>query len=427
MRVFIRSFGCSANTADSEVMAGCLAEAGFDLALSTSEADLIIFNTCAVKGQTENRVIDALKQLPKDKKIVVAGCLPKISFERLTREVRFDGVVGPSIGEGIVDVSRRVLSGEKVVDLEALDVKPELNLPRIRSNPVVSVLPINYGCLGSCAYCCVVFARGRLRSYSVADIVERVKSDLVCGFREFWVTSQDTACFGRDQSSNLAELLNELGKVVGDFRVRVGMMTPNMVVDMQNELIEAYKSIKIFKFLHLPIQSGDDQTLRSMRRFYTADKFKEIVQAFRAEFPDLTLATDIIVGFPGETPQAFQKTLKLLSEIKPDIVNVSKFFARPKTAAAQIQEGLIPLGEIKRRSTTAALLSKEISLERNKRWVGWVGEVLIDEKGKVEGSWVGRNFAYKPVAVKSKENVLGKTLNVKVAKAYSTYLAGAIC
>ncbi len=163
--------------------------------------------------------------------------------------------------------------------------KPKLDLPKIRSNPVVSVVPINYGCLGSCAYCCVVHARGHLRSYSIKEVVDRVRSDLADGAKEFWVTSQDTACYGRDLHSNLAELLEALDGLAGDFRVRVGMMTPNMVTDMQDQLIDAFKSDKVFKFLHLPVQSGDDDTLKRMRRFYTAAEFKAIVNTFRARFP----------------------------------------------------------------------------------------------------------------------------------------------
>jgi tRNA A37 methylthiotransferase MiaB len=163
-----------------------------------------------------------------------------------------------------------------------------------------------------------------------------------------------------------------------------------------------------------------------MRRFYTAEQFKSLVNAFRTEFPDLTLATDIIVGFPGETAEAFENTLKLLEEVKPDVTNVSKFFSRPKTKAAEIKEDLVELGEIKRRSTVAAQLAKQVSFERNQRWVGWVGEVLVDEKGKVEGSWVGRNFAYKPVVIKSNDNLLGKTVTVKVVEASTTYLKGAL-
>jgi len=426
LQVFIKNFGCSANTADGEVLAGCLTQAGYQFASSEAEADVLIYNTCAVKGPTENRILNAMKQAPKNKKLIVAGCLPMISFERLLREVHFDGAVGPSVGNGIVDVVSRVLAGEKVLELSNSNCKPNLDLPRIKSNPIISIVPVNFGCLGSCAYCCVVFARGHLRSYSLNEVTERVRNDFAAGAKEFWITSQDTACYGRESGSNLSELIEALGDLAGDFKVRVGMMTPNMVTDMQDKLINSFRSEKIFKFLHLPVQSGDDETLKRMRRFYTADQFKRIVDAFRTKFPDLTLATDVIVGFPGETTEAFENTLKLLEEIKPDVTNVSKFFARPKTAAAQIQTGVVEREEIKRRSTVAAELAKRISLERNQRWVGWVGDVLIDERGKVEGSWVGRNFAYKPIAVKSSDSLMGKTMRIKAVEASATYLKGAI-
>ncbi len=193
-QVFIKNFGCSSNIADSEVLAGCLAKAGFQIAPSESDADLIIYNTCAVKGPTENRIIDVLKHAPKNKKIVIAGCLPKISFERLCSEAHFDGAVGPAVGKEIVDVVKRVLAGEKVIDLEPAKEKPLLSLPRQKSNPVVSIVPVNFGCLGSCTYCCVIFARGHLRSYSIHEVIERMQSDYAAGAKEFWITSQDTAC-----------------------------------------------------------------------------------------------------------------------------------------------------------------------------------------------------------------------------------------
>jgi threonylcarbamoyladenosine tRNA methylthiotransferase CDKAL1 len=427
MRVFMKTYGCSANLADTEVLAGCLAKAGCELAVSASEADVVIYNTCAVKGPTENRVIAALKRAPRGKKVIVAGCLPIINFERLCREVRFDGAVGPAAGDEIADIVRRVVEGEKVVALEAaLTAKPSLNLPQLRSNPVISVLPVSYGCLGSCAYCCVVFARGKLRSYTIKEVTERARKDLAAGAKEFWVTSQDTACYGRDIATNLAALLKALGDLEGDFRVRVGMMTPNLVMDILDELIEAFRNEKVFKFVHLPVQSGDDQVLKRMHRFYTVQNFREIVDAFRTAFPEVTVATDVICGFPSETREAFENTLKLIGEVKPDIVNVSKFFARPKTAAAEMHDAFVEPGEIKRRSTETAKLVKQVSAERNQRWLGWSGEVLVDEKGKVPGSWVGRNFAYKPVAVKSSADLLGETLRVKVVKAFSTHLAGTV-
>lgn len=425
MRVFVRTFGCSANQADSEVIAGCLAKACLELVESEVEADVVVYNSCAVKGPTENRIIDALKRVPKGRKVVVAGCLPMVSFERLVREVRFDGVVGPAVGEGIVDVVLRVAAGEHVVALQdALLAMPGLGLPRVGVSRIVSIVPVNYGCLGSCAYCCVVQARGRLRSYRVDEIVERVKLDLVAGFREFWLTSQDTACYGRDIQTNLAVLLKAVCAVEGDFRVRVGMMTPNILAPILDEVIDAFGCEKVFKFLHLPVQSGDYGVLRGMCRFYSAEEFKQMVVAFRGAFPRLTLSTDVICGFPGESAKAFENTLGLLREVKPDVVNVSKFFPRPKTAAAHMQDAFVDRDEIKRRSTTAATLAKQLSLERNLLWVGWKGTIFIDEKGKIPGTWIGRNFAYKPITVKSKENLMGKSLQVELAKAYTTHIAG---
>lgn len=425
MQVFVRTFGCSANLADSEALMGCLNQSGHKIVEKISSAELVIYNTCAVKGPTENRVIEALKRVPNEKKLIVAGCLPIINFERLDKEVRFDGAIGPSAGGKIVNVVSRVAAGEEVVDLEiAAKMKPNLGLPRRRSNSAISVLPASYGCLGSCAYCCVVFARGPLRSCTVKEITEQVQKDLASGAKEFWLTSQDMACYGKDIGENLASLIKALGELDGDFRVRVGMMTPNLAAEILDDLVKAFKNNKIFKFLHLPVQSGDDHVLKLMRRFYTVQEFKRVVHAFRDVFPAITLATDVICGFPGETKEAFERTLKLIKEIKPDVINNSKFFARPRTAAADMNPSFIDPGEIKQRSKEATKVAKEISLERNQRWIGWIGKILIDEKGKIPGTWIGRNFAYKPVTVKCSNELLGKILRVKVEKVSSTHLTG---
>jgi threonylcarbamoyladenosine tRNA methylthiotransferase CDKAL1 len=422
-QVFIKNFGCSSNTADGETLAGCLAQAGFKITLSENDADLIIYNTCAVKGPTENRIINEIKNTPKGKKIILTGCLPKVSFERLKKETRFDAATGPAIGKKIVDIVRIVITGQTIVNIETI-TKPLLNLPKQRSNPIISIIPINYGCLGSCSYCCVFKARGRLQSHSIKEISERIRSDYAEGAKEFWLTSQDTASYGRDLKTNIAELLFALDQLQGDFQLRVGMMTPNLVIDIQDQLISSFESKKVFKFLHLPIQSGDNSVLQDMHRFYTVAEFKQIVKEFKAKFPDLSLSTDIIVGFPGETWRAFQNTLQVIKEVKPDVVNVSKFFARPKTAALKISDGIVDKEEIKRRSSEAAKLVKLISAKRNKRWLGWSGRVLVDEKGKVKDTWITRNFAYKPIVIRSNENLLGKTIDVTVTETLDTYLKG---
>jgi threonylcarbamoyladenosine tRNA methylthiotransferase CDKAL1 len=422
LRVYVKSFGCSANLADGEVIAGCLQGAGFEVVDEPQEAEILVYNTCAVKSPTENRVMDILRKAPRDKRLVVTGCLPLINFERLRSEVAFDGVMGPAPGKGIVGVLRRVAVGEKAVFLGDAS-KPGLCLPRVPLNPVVSVVPINYGCLGSCSYCCVHFARGRLRSYLVDEVVERVKRDLGSGAKEVWLTSQDTACYGKDVGASLADLLTRVCEVEGKFFVRLGMMNPDHVLGMLDELVDAYTCSKVFKFLHLPVQSGDDKVLGLMNRHYTVEEFKTVVEAFREKIPKLTLSTDVICGFPGETAEAFEHTKKLIVEVEPDIVNVSKFFSRPGTPA----EKLVPLPpeEVNRRSRELAELSRRISFEKNRAWIGWEGTVLFDEKGKGE-SWMGRNFAYKPVVVKGNECLLGRFVQVRVVNAFSTYLEAVI-
>ncbi|MCW4055639.1 MAG: hypothetical protein NWE82_02510, partial [Candidatus Bathyarchaeota archaeon] len=227
MRIYVKGFGCSANLADSEVLAGCLSEAGHTLVADVQSADLVIYNTCAVKTPTENRMMSLLKKVPREKKLIVAGCLPIIHPERLRKEVGFDGVVGPATGEKIVEVVRQVSEGRHVAVVEdAAGHLPGLDLPRVRRNPHVSIIPISYGCVGSCAYCCVRFARGRLRSYRVSEVVHRVEADVAQGVCELWLTSQDTACYGQDIGADLAELVAGVCGVEGDFFVRVGMMTP---------------------------------------------------------------------------------------------------------------------------------------------------------------------------------------------------------
>jgi len=300
---------------------------------------------------------------------------------------------------------------------------PKLEQPTLRLSRVIGIIAISEGCLGDCAYCCVRFARGKLYSFPLDEIVKKVKEAISEGIREIWLTSQDSGAYGMDSNTNLAELLNECSRIPRKFMIRVGMMNPNHALRILPELIESFKSEKIFNFLHLPVQSGDNNVLKRMNRRYTVEEFKKTVEAFRKEIPDLTLSTDIICGFPGEDPEAFKNTINLLKEVKPDIVNVSRFFPRPGTPAEKMEQLDVKL--IKSRSRRLSEIAKSISLERNKRWLGWEGEILIDEKGKGY-SWIGRNFSYKPIVVKSRENLIGRFLRVKVVKAFATYLEAEI-
>jgi threonylcarbamoyladenosine tRNA methylthiotransferase CDKAL1 len=424
-RVFVRTFGCSSNTADAEIMRGCLVQAGFKLVENAEDADALVFNTCVVKSPTENRIVEELREAAKlEKKLIVAGCLPLISLERLRSQVKFDGVLSPSSTGRIVEAVQSVLRGEKIQWLKGdAETKPLLELPRQATNPVVSIVPVAQGCLGSCSYCCVVFARGRLRSHTINDVVERVRSDLQSGAMEVWLTGQDMACYGRDIGTNLVDLLKAVCSIKEDeFFIRVGMMTPNYILDMLDRLVEAFLDEHVFKFLHLPVQSGDDEVLKRMNRFYSVEDFREIVASFRQAIPNITVATDVICGFPGESEEAFQRSLKLIEEVQPDVVNVSKFFPRPHTLAEKMSPK-VSASEVKRRSQNMAKLIKNVSAAKNSAWKDWTGKILIDEKGKQPGSWIGRNFAYKPVVIRSENNpLLGESMNVHVVKTFQTYL-----
>ena len=423
-RIHMKSFGCPTSKADGELMAGCLSEARYKIVKGTVDADVLIYNTCAVKSPTENRMISMLKSAPKGKRLIVAGCLPLINLERLKAEVDFDGVVGPALGCDIVEVVRAVCRGEKVVLLRDNSM-PSLDLPKLPINEIVGIVPISFGCLGSCSYCCVRFARGRLRSYRVEELVERVKRDLDSGAREIWLTSQDTACYGKDLDTDLADLLMAVCEIDGDFLVRVGMMTPNQALEILDDLVDAYRDERVFKFLHLPFQSGDDEVLELMNRFYSVKDFKTIVSCFREGFPRITIATDVICGFPGESEEAFEGTLKLVEEVQPDIVNVSRFFPRPGTPAKGMEQ--LSTLTVKARSRRIADLARRISSERNKAWLGWEGKVLVDEVGSKAGSLIGRNFAYKPVVLRTDEPLLGRFVDVRIVRASPTYLEAEVC
>ena len=429
MRIHIKTYGCSTNQADSETIAGILTQAGHTITKSPAAAQIIIYNTCAVKQPTENRIITAIKRTPKNKKTIITGCLPLINLERLQKETRYNAATGPSPAQQITAIVNRVSKGENFLALEDTQTnKPPLNLPCTQTNPTISIIPINYGCQGNCAYCCVTHARGKLRSYTPTEITQRIKHDLTRSTKEIWLTSQDTASYGKDINTNLPTLLNTIITTVkGNYKIRIGMMTPNTATPFLNELIEAYKNPRIYKFLHLPLQSGDNTVLKYMQRQYTTQNYKTTINKFRKAIPQITIATDIICGFPGETPTAHQNTLKIIKQTKPDITNISKFHPRPNTPATKMHNKFINPTEIKQRSTAIAQLAKQISLEKNQNWINWTGEALVDEKGKIPHSWISRNFAYKPIVIKTATNMLGKTINLQITKAFPTYLMATIC
>jgi len=338
-KAYVETYGCAANQADSEFMAGILMQAGFEATGAQADADLIIVNTCIVKTPTENRITRRIQEIAKEgKPLVVAGCMPKTSQRKIERIAPAASIVGPDSIMKIADVAKAALEGRKLIFVSD-ERKPKPGLPRVRAKKEIGIIPIAIGCLGSCSYCATRFARGKLKSYPIDCIVAETKRLVVDGCKEIWLTSEDNSCYGLDIGTDLAELIEKVSAVPGDFKIRVGMMNPTHIRDekLLKRLIGAYKNPKVSKFLHVPVQSGSDRILNAMKRGYAVADFEKIIAAFRAEISSIYVSTDVIVGFPGETEEDFQKTVALIEKIKPGKVNISKFGPRTGTEAARMQ------------------------------------------------------------------------------------------
>ena len=409
MKFYIETYGCSANFADSERMVSLLLDAGNSM-VNERDADIIIINTCGVKDPTENKIIKRLNEL-KNKRVIVTGCLPLIRRDLIKIFPEFS-FLSPDKEFRITEALNK-----KIVDLEILE-KPKFIQKHFRFNPIIEIIPISLGCTGNCTYCATKFARGKIRSYNEDDIIKQAESAIESGAKEIWVTSQDTGAYGIDINKNLVDLLNKINNINGNFYIRVGMMNVNHAKKMFRKLIKIYENEKIFKFLHIPVQSGSDKILSLMRREYEVKDFIKIHNKFKDEFPHSTTATDIIVGFPGETEEDFNKTYELIKETRPDIVNVSRFSPRPMTLASKMKQinGRI----VKDRSRKLSSLVRKISIERNSKWVGWKGKIIIDEYGKK--GMKGRNLGYKQVIIENGK--IGEEYNVKITKYGQSFLYG---
>jgi MiaB-like tRNA modifying enzyme len=423
--VYIESFGCPSNAFDLEIIVAAFIELGYILVDDPDFADLFLINTCGVKKPTEDRILSRVTILNRlDKPIILTGCLPKINLHRLMNAVpNFAAILDPYSLDQTTTAVKSIEKGKRnlIVFSDIPQIKPQL--PRCRMRQVIDIMQISEGCLGSCTFCCTRFARGVLFSYPLPLIVNQVNNAIREGIKEIWLTSQDTGAYGFDQNRSLAELLTNICSIEGLFRIRVGMMNPLHIRNSIDDLIDAFKDPKIFKFLHLPLQSANDNVLRDMNRLYTVNDFRRIIHAFRKEIPEITLATDIICGYPTEDERAFQDSLRIIAEVKPDVVNVSKFFSRPRTPAAKMKQ--LPTQIVKRRSKQMSHLVKEIAHKQNQKWLHWTGEILIDEKGR-NNSWIGRNFAYKPIVIHSERELWGQSMNISVEQVFSTYLEGTI-
>lgn len=414
MKVFIETYGCTFNQADSESMAFLLKKAGFSLS-TEKEADLFIINTCTVKAATERKTLHRIKTLSSSgKKLIIAGCMSQTQPSAILEAAPKASLIGTFAQQEIVPVAEKTLQG---IQIKRLSKLTRSCLPAIHLDPLIGIIQISQGCLGSCSYCAARLARGQLRSFPVSGILSAAKKALKDGCRELRLTSQDCAVFGSDTGESLDDLLQKVLSLPGDFRVRLGMMNPAWVLKQMPALLSAYSSPKMYKFVHIPAQSGSDKVLKSMNRFCSVSDFKRICSTLKSSFPDITIATDIIVGYPTETEEDFKASLSLITSLHPDIVNISRFTPRPDTPAALLK----PLKSqiLKERSRKMSALCKTISLENNKALLGKKDRILLLKKNK--DNFIGRSSSYKSVVLKAGK--LGDFVDVEFKEAHTTHLS----
>lgn len=421
MKVFIETYGCTFNQADSEIMAGILNENGIELVGTQEEADAIIVNTCYVKLPTESKVINRIKNLQKDfpeKEIIVGGCMVEIDPKKLEAIGPNCSWIGPHQLNKTADVVKSAIAGEVSREFGFSD-EPKVCVPKIHQNPYIHVIQICEGCLGNCSYCCTRFARGHLNSYPIKDIISEARQAIADGCVEIQLTAQDTSAFGKDTGEKLSDLIKGIANLKGDFRIRVGMMHPKNIGDDLEDLIDAFKLEKVYKFIHLPIQSGSDAVLKDMRRNHTVEDYKKIVYRFREEIPNLTLATDIIVAYPTETEEDFMETADLIEEIKFNLIHLSKYQHREGAASSSLDN--VPFEDVKRRSKYLSDIKFRIIEEENKDLKDKELNALVVEKGS-KGGFIAKTDSYIPVVLQDVE--LGEFIKVHIDETTGTYLIG---
>lgn len=404
-KVYVQTYGCSLNQSDSEVMKGVLVENGFSLTEESEEADVLVINSCTVKSNPEQKLFHKIRTAKQ--KLVVTGCVPKADpknnhFENVS-------VLGPKALSQIAYVVEQTLQDKVVHLLEDVDENRN-SLPHIRSQKHIEIIPINAGCLSNCSYCKTKHARGDLQSYPLDAIEKQFREAVNDGAKEIWLTSQDTGAYGLDIDADITVLLNRLLQKQGEYRIRLGMANPQFIVPRIEKFKEVLQHPNMFKFLHIPIQAGSNKVLKDMRRGYKKEFFIKVVKELTKEIPDLTIATDIIVGFPTETQEDFQETIDILQELKIPVVNISKFYPRPDTPAAKMK--LLPTHIVKERSTKLAQICQQIAHERNASFVGKKLSVIIDEKGKKQNTLIARADNYLQVILPADAGEIGQRVTI---------------
>ena len=433
-KAFVHTYGCQGNVSDSQRIRGQLLEMGYVFTDDVNEADFVLFNTCAVREHAEDRVlgnVGALKPVKEKKRdmiIALCGCMmqEKHVEERIRKSYSFVNLVfGTFAGGRFTELMYRVLSGGKRVFDTAEDNTdiPE-GLPVDREGDFKAWLPIMYGCDNFCSYCVVPYVRGRERSRRVENIMAEAKEIIASGAKEITLLGQNVNSFGKNSPDNVSfpELLRMLNALPGDFKIRFMTSHPK---DCTKELIDAIADCeKVAKHLHLPVQSGSDRVLKEMNRHYTREKYLGIIAYAREKIPELSITSDIIVGFPGETAEEFAETLSLVNEVKYTSLFTFIFSPRRGTKAEKMDDP-VPAAQKAEWFSSLLAVQEKIAAERCASMLGREYEVLVEGETKEhDGRLTGRTEGNVNIDFPGDPSLIGSYARVRVTKALNWILSG---
>ena len=429
-KVYIETYGCQMNVADSEVVAGIMDNNNYAMANDAAEADVIFVNTCSVRDNAEHRVHQRLQTLKKYKSnspgvvIGVLGCMAeRLRAELIEKGNIVDLVVGPDEYRKLPELVENAFSGEKGIAVRLSRVENYDDIVPLRTEGVSAWISVMRGCDKFCTFCVVPFTRGRERSRSVKSVLEEVRRLSDAGFREITLLGQNVNSY-RDGDSDFADLMEAVSSVDRSIRIRFTTSHPQ---DMSEKLIRTIaENENICKYIHLPVQSGSDRILKLMNRTYTSAQYLQLVEKIESIIPAVSLSTDIIAGFPTETEADYKQTLEVMKQVRYDGAFMFKYSPRENTKAWEMGDDVSDEIKVQRLNEIIELQQK-ISLEQNQPLVGKTVEVLVErESAKSSDEWMGRTDANKVTVFPKGNAKIGDLIKVKVHKVNSATLFGMI-
>lgn len=431
---FIHTYGCQQNVSDSERLQGILYEMGYNFCDSPEEANLVIFNTCAVREHAEARVFGNVGQLKKLKQenpdMIIALCGCMVQQEHIAEKIKksypyVDIVFGTHVRHRFAEFVYRKLTKKKRVFEISSDTNEIIEgMPIKRDGTYKAWLPIMHGCNNFCTYCIVPYVRGRERSRKSQDILAEAKQLIKDGVKEITLLGQNVNSYGKglEEEINFSKLLRMINAIKGDFRIRFMTSHPR---DCTKELIDTMAECeKICHHLHLPVQCGSNEILKRMNRHYNIEQYMELIEYAKEKMPDIELTSDIIVGFPGETYEDFKKTVEVVKRVKYNSLFTFIFSPRKGTPAA-VMEDIIPASDKSKWFRELLVAQEEVSEEINKSLVGKTVTVLCENSERTDNMLSGKTNGYATVDFRGEESLIGKFVKLKITE-YNGVLIGKI-